>query len=517
MSIATARCYRFAAALLLAAAAAGAADGLKAPVDHKSPVTFGPPGCPVLVVGDRVWDLKQNKEARQLEGVAELRGHRALSADGKWFATASKQPNQTDTAVAVWSTETGKKVLDVPGKAKEYVDVMAFAGEKALALGGRHSNKIDLWDVEAGKVVKTLTVPDRRVETDKLAFSPDGRSFACIAHDKIVLTDAGSGKQLRTLDPPGAPAPKGAPAAKRPGGIDVIFVYARTSAMAFSPDGEELAAFSTHPQPRLMVWSAKGKLLMDEPVPMPQVVSHSNTLDWLPDKTGWLVNGHLYDRASKRVALSVKMPFASPVPAHLLDKDRIAAVFASDESQLQTVTIPWKELTASLKHMGTKPDAFVSPSQPLSLEVDVTAARADAEATRKLLIDAVTQRLARDGIKVAEGAPTVLRLKLAEEAGETLPIYERQSPFDFRGRDTGRKATEAKGAAVLELVARGTAEPLWRGHLTAQSARSFSEEITDVSIRKTMLEHLTRQLSSIDMPYFLPRSKDHVALPAVID
>ena len=135
-----------------------------------------------------------------------------------------------------------------------------------------------------------------------------------------------------------------------------------------------------------------------------------------------------------------------------------------------------------------------------------------------MLVDALTRRrLPRDGISVAENKTTVLRLKLAEEAGNTLPIFERQSPFDIKGKDTGKKATEAKVAAVLELVVKGDDKPLWCGHLTAMFARSFKEEITDATVRKSMLEHLSKQLSGMDMPYFIPKSKNTVALPAVVE
>ena len=149
--------------------------------------------------------------------------------------------------------------------------------------------------------------------------------------------------------------------------------------------------------------------------------------------------------------------------------------------------------------------------------MELAGLRGDEAETRRMLIDALTRRLARDGIPVGERKNTVLRLKLAEAAGDTLPVFERQSPFDFRGADTGKKATEAKGAAVLELVVKGEDKPLWRGHLNAMSARSFQEEITDATVRKSMIEHLTRQLSGLDMPYFIPKSKETVALPAVVE
>lgn len=488
------------------------------PYAPNTAVTFGPVGCPVAVIGKDVWDFKASKVVGKVEA-PEGNALRALSADGKYFAAGSKSPNQTDTTVTVWSTETGKKLLDIPGEKKAYVDVLSFSRDKYLLLDGRHSQQLDVWDIESGKSVKTLTVPDRRVAADKLAFTPDGKFFACIAHDKLIVTDTATNKQAGVMAPPGpGVAPADSPkVGKKPSPLDAIFAYTWTRSLAFSADGTELAAFSTHPSPRLLVWNAKGELAMDEPVPMPMTISHRNTLEWLPDGSGWLVNGYLFDRTSKRVVMSIRVPFASDVLPHLLDKDHIIGVFGDDRSRLRTVTVPWDKLNASLKQLTAKAPAYLTPGEAVSLDFELTGLRGDEADTRKVLADALTRRLTRDGIPVGDGKTTVLKFRLTEEAGDTLPIYERQSPFDFKGKDTGRKATEAKGAAVLEIVVKGEATPLWRGHLTAASARSFKEEITDATVRKSMLEHLTRQLNGMDMPYFIPKSKDTVALPAVVE
>lgn len=498
------------------------ANGSAIPLEANASVTFGPAGCPVVVVGTTVWDLKENKSVGKLDGTYEQRGLKSLSADGKLFAVGSKSPNQTDTAVAVWNTETGKRILDVPGDKKAYVDFLAIARSKYLMLGGRHNKIIDVWDIETGKVTKQLTVPDRRVEGDKIAFTPDGKYFACIAHDKIVITETATNKPVAVTAPPGPglavdPPAKGVVPPKRNPMLDAIFVYTWTRGLAFSPDGTELAAFSTHPSPRLIVWNVKGKLVLDEPVPMPRTISHRNTLEWQPDGSGWLVNGYLFDRASKRVTLSIRVPFAAEILPHILDKDHVIGVFGDDRTRLQTITIPGEKLNAALKQMAAKTPSFLTPGEAVSLELELTGLRGDEAETRRVLTEALTRRLMRDGIPVAANKSTVLRLKLSEEAGDKLPIFARQSPFDIKGANTGKTATEAKGAAVLELVAKGDAKPLWRGHLSAMSARSFTEEINDDTVRKSMIEHLTKQLSGMDMPYFIPKSTDILALPAVVE
>jgi len=343
----------------------------------------------------------------------------------------------------------------------------------------------------------------------------DGPYFACIAHDRIIVTETASGKRAATMQTPLVYLPTGG---TRQGTFtDAIFVYAWTNAIRYSPDGELLAAYSTNPLPRLMCWDKKGKLILDAPVPMPHIVSHQTTLQWLPDSKGWLINGYVFDRESRRLLLSVRTPFATEVMPHLLDKDRIAGTFGEGRDEVRSVKVPWDKLMSSLKQISEKVPAYIAPYQAVSLDVSIAGARGDADETQRFLTLALTQRLARDGVKVAANQPTTLRFRVAEEAGQTLPIYERQSPFDRRGRDTGRTVTESKGSAVLELVSVDEREPIWRATLKASSARSFTEEINDASVRKSMLEHLVRQLHGLDMPYFVPKSKDIVALPAVIE
>jgi len=151
-------------------------DGeLRMPVDYKNLPTFGPAGCSVCVVGPSVIDLKTLKTVVELDGKYESRGMKALSAAGKYFAAVDKTPNITGTTVTVWATDTGKKVLEVPGQREAYVDFLELARDKYLLVGGRHNRQIDVWDIETGKITKSLTVPDRRVEPNKITFTPDGK------------------------------------------------------------------------------------------------------------------------------------------------------------------------------------------------------------------------------------------------------------------------------------------------------------------------------------------------------
>ncbi|HEX4611950.1 MAG TPA: WD40 repeat domain-containing protein [Urbifossiella sp.] len=495
------------------AAPAWGGGGAAVPLKHDSRVTFGPPGCPVFIVDQDVYDLKTFKVIRQLPDGYERYARRALSRDGRYFAVTKKGWNEEDTETYVYATDTGEKALTIPPAAKgAYVDNLAFFAGSHLFLGGRHGPGIQVWGIADGKMAGELTCPEKQVRETTVAYTPDGATYATINRDKVVVAATSTNRTVAVMATPGdGPG-------ERPNGIHGgTFIYAWAKGMAFSPDGSELALFSTHSVPRLLVWNTKGQLVVDSPVPMPQFVGHDTTLEWLPDGSGWLVNGYLFDRATKRVLLSVRVPFASSVLPHLADQNRLIGRLGGEENALQAAPIPWGKLQAALKAAEDKADAYLAPGQPVALDLQLNGLRGDANETRTLLGQALTKRLARDGIPVAAQAPTVVRMKLSEQAGDALPIRERQSPFDFQGRDTGRKATEAKGSVVLELWAQGESAPLWRGSLTAGSSRSFSEEINDATVRKSMLENLGRQLDSLEVPYFMPRDKDTLALPAVID
>jgi hypothetical protein len=490
------------------AAPAWGGDATTIPVKSGDEVTFGPPGCPVVVVGPDVYDLKTFQVVRQLPGKHGRHARRALSHDGRYFAATEKGHNQEDTQTHVYATDTGTKVLTVPPAAKgAYADVVAFYGNTHLLLGGRHGPIIEVWDIAKGKKVGGLTSPNRQVREGDVAFTPDGSHFATVAGDRLIVTGTKSTKQAQ-MAPPGGGGPLGARG-----------VFAWTKGLAFSPDGSELALFSTRPTPRLLVWNPKGQLVVDAAVPLPRWVGPNGTLQWLPDSSGWLVNGFVFDRATKRVLVGTRVPLGAATTPHLLDQNRLIGVFGSSgtRERLRVVTIPWDRVRTSVQAMEAKADAFLAPGRPVALDFQLTGLRGDEAETRNLLGKALAARLNRDGLPVAAQAQTVLRLRLTEKAGDVLPIVERQSPFDFKGRDTGRTATEVSGAAVLELWAAGEATPLWRDSLSAGSSRSFSEEINDATVRKSMLDNLGHQFDHVNLPYFVPKSKDVLALPVVLD
>lgn len=509
----------------------GAAIEIRIPFDTGSSTTFGAAGCPVIVTDTQVWNLRRGEIQSELEGKVERNAITVLSDDGKYFAAAMKSKNQEDTPVSVWSTETGKKVCEIPGSPSRYADLILFSKNKVI-LGGRSTPDFQVWNVENGQQEKSIDVKAKRIEQGKAAFSPDGEQFLAVVNDKLTLFRTSTGKPVTVMSPPrrmerpnapvGVPAPpvrplRGKPAT--PGGgdpTDAVFVYAWLQALKFSPDGKEIAGVSTHPQPRLIAWDLKGKLLFDEPLVLPSMAFWEHSLQWLPSKRGWLVSGHIVDRELKRPVVGIRKKFGQDLRVWLYDDDHLVGAFPNNPGQLESYAIPWKEIRESIANLNDTRATLLGPAKPVSIKIDFSGQLGgDAAQTANEIAGALGQRLQRDGIKVADGQETVFHLKFSEQAGDTLPIYERQSPFDFRGNDTGRKATERKGSLVVELTAKGETAPLWREALDATSARSFQEDINDASIRKTMLESLTRQIRELYLPYYVPKDEQRLALPVV--
>jgi hypothetical protein len=213
----------------------------------------------------------------------------------------------------------------------------------------------------------------------------------------------------------------------------------------------------------------------------------------------------------------VRKPFGENVLVCLLDRDRLLGAFPHNPGELIAIQIPWERINASLKAMSDGTEAYLTPSAPVSINIQLGALRGDQQATARSIGDALVARLGRDGIKVEPGNSTTFLVKFAETAGDQVPIYQRQSPFDRRGHDTGRRATEAKGSLVVELRAEGAARPLWRDTVKAANSTSFYNDVNDTTVRQSMLDNLAREIAELSIPYFIPKSEELLALPVVIE
>src|SRR5262249_53666981 len=146
---------------------------------------------------------------------------------------------------------------------------------------------------------------------------------------------------------------------------------------------------------------------------------------WLPDRAGWLLNGHvLFSRAAGRIVwvLRTRAPWVDTVA--LLDKGQLLApVREGEQEYLVNIPVPWSEIEAALKAMAAP--APLRRGQPVSVQVDMGALRlADPAQIQAEIGQALTDRFAADGIRVADNQPTVVYARYQEADGQTLRVYE---------------------------------------------------------------------------------------------
>jgi hypothetical protein len=514
----------------------GASGTTRVPIESGSEVIFGNPGCPVVVVGSRVFNLGGGA-VQTLEGTYDRGKLREISDGGTYFAAPLKESREAGMPIGVWSTETGKKVFEVPGTPGQRVTFLHFSREKYLLTAHDKASQIDVWNIESGELQKSLAIPgdnNRRIEPGKIAFTPDGKYFALAANDRLAVCATANGKEVAWMSAPGAP--QAGPAIKGRGKLPVVaplvpgerrFAFHDIQHLAFSPDGQELAAQVGVFDSRLVVWDGHGKVVGD--YELSKTLWNRGELRWLPDGTGWFVGGRLLDRTSGRVVLKIRDQFGHEPVVFPLDRERILGQFKREQQVMEPVAIPWKEINASLKALESGAPAILSPAQPISAAAEIAGARGDQGAAAKMLYEAICKRLERDKIKVEQNQSTFLRVHLTEKAGERLKIVESESrgfgpPMHFgpfggpQGKDTGRTAVEAHGTIVVELFAQGNQQPLWKETLNSKNGTSFQNtNITDETLRKSMLDNACGQIQGLEIPYFIPAAQDQLPLPAIID
>jgi WD40 repeat protein len=189
------------------------------------------------------------------------------------------QDEKASTAVEVWDVRAGKRLHTFLGPVGGYSSVAFSAGGRFLAVSDGKRN-VRVWDLTSGKQVQdwkpggrlafspdgrllAISTPDGVLLRDpvgdarvvrrpghggRVAFSPDGALLAVSSLNGVELCDAHTGKEIRVL-PHG---PDGMPTVR-----DVYFLT-EGPALAFSPDGAELAVATSPPR----LWeAATGRLL----------------------------------------------------------------------------------------------------------------------------------------------------------------------------------------------------------------------------------------------------------------
>jgi WD40 repeat protein len=206
---------------------------------------FTPDGKQIITVGGdntvRLWDAATGEPRRVLRPPGMNMNHAALSADGRLLAVAALYLDKGKKVpiISVLNLADGRLEQCLPRQGQaghtEPIKALAFSPDGKTLASGSGDKTVRVWDLAGGKsrVVHRATKETKELP-QALAFSPDGRRLAHIDHTHAgFIIDLKTDKESQLE----VEARKGKEPTKEKDRHSL-------AALAWSEDGEELAAYS---------------------------------------------------------------------------------------------------------------------------------------------------------------------------------------------------------------------------------------------------------------------------------
>lgn len=491
------------------------------PFESSESFTVSVANCPVVLSGNRVWDKATESVLRRLDGSFGGQVQTVLSPDGRFFAAASKPPDEQNTAVTVWDTQTGKQLFTAPGDTKRFADVILLSSS-SLYIGDRWSEDLLVWDCETGKKRKPVHLDEAKFKRGNASLSPDGQYIAAMAQGRMVILNTVDGNLGGLMQNPGksvrlkrVPLLGGKARSKsRSQGIgqEAEPIFAALQSLAFSVDNKELGGFSTFPRPRLLMWNSQGELTVDQAAASVSG-TESPVLQWFADKRALLVSGSILDRETGRVVLTTVSDKSNRTSVSVYDDDHLVCVLRNSATDLSIVPIPWQTISDLLPRINDVDSALLAIGSSVSLQVLLAdllgAGSPELMSVRQAYGDALTL----EGLKVESGRSTIFRISVTSDAGNKNSILDRLMLPEQRQTSVVAETVPDGDCVVLELfpsIAANT--PVWRMNLGSLTELGVSD-----APKRVVADKLKALIAEVNFPYFIPRDKDAVGLPIVID
>ncbi len=145
-------------------------------------------------VGDntvKVWDVTSGREVQTLKSGE---GGMAAALAGIYFIgfSSSDRLVTISDAVRVWEIATGRMLSTVEAGGLNALAIMGGEGGAALSADGTQlarvssdgENKVQFWDLAAGRETRVVNLPDSRFDSADLAFTADGHLLVAAVVDK---------------------------------------------------------------------------------------------------------------------------------------------------------------------------------------------------------------------------------------------------------------------------------------------------------------------------------------------
>ncbi len=177
----------------------------------------------------KLWDVVTGQELKSFEGHKADIYSLAFSPDGKTLASGS-----IDKTIRLWDVVTGHE-LKMLASHIEGVTSVTFNPDGETLASGSFDRTIRLWDVATGQ--ELLMMLGHSEQVNSLTYSPDGQLLASAGED-IKIWQVETGKIIKTLR-----------RFNRPIGLAKSILAgheAKVFDITFSPDGEVLVSGDTH-------------------------------------------------------------------------------------------------------------------------------------------------------------------------------------------------------------------------------------------------------------------------------
>ncbi|QDU73368.1 hypothetical protein Pan97_03380 [Bremerella volcania] len=456
------------------------------PADQQAQVTMGPPGCPVIVVNRQAWHIKSKKVVQTIQDGWEIGDYRCLSANGKYFAAFEGGHFDRGKDINVWNLVTGEIVATIPGKSSSIYPVMKIMYNRYLLAAPDTGEQLTIWDLEQNKKTRDVFVRTQDVNEGQLTVSPDGKYLALCEGDKVSVMTLADGRYAGNLAAP----------LRDPTSSTGWTVGARDiKDLEFSPDGQEMAAlYSSFSKQRLVVWNGQGQITHDIPLNIPYGRLNAYSLSWLPDQKGWIVDGNVIDRETKKITVQFKRPRNDKDEIAVLDTYFLMGRFGEEAESITMIGLPWESIDSSLEAMNTVDNAILGPGVKLSLYVYMRGQRGESI----------------DKARAAVGDAIVARMK----ADKMLYAADQEVYFRFNAEPASPE--HQYGQLKLELLMKGSDDPIWAHTISSRAATGFLQGLDKGDISDAAASSVVQEISQVQIPYFMPRTADFLPLPFVV-
>jgi len=275
-------------------------------------LAFSPDGK-LLGVGDSaglvtVWDIEARRPITYCRGAHEDVYVLAFNSDGTLIASGGRGP------ACIWDAATGRLLLSL--RSHGQTTALAFsADDGSLILGNRSPARVLRWELERDRGLRTLR--GLTSQAAHLCFSKDGRLLAALAHNwQVMIWDVQRGCFRWQFPVPKADADDGAALAFSPDGKRFACAAGKGARLWDMDRGRELASWELPPGTKdVLAFQNPDRLLLfreeasDRPsppglgegqasLPLPRVCRLRNLLGATPTKAVFEiagVNEHLLD------------------------------------------------------------------------------------------------------------------------------------------------------------------------------------------------------------------------------